>query len=400
MTAQRRATRTIRVGLDARSYDAVVGAGILPSLGQRTFETLGHDAPARAHMARRAFVVSDAGLPPEAAAAALASLSEAGYLAAGEAVAASERDKSIASAERLLVALARTRHERTDPVVALGGGVTGDLAGFVASIYRRGVPVIQCPTTLLAMVDAAVGGKTAVNLELPDSGASGPRLLKNLVGSFHQPSLVLCDVRLLASLPDLHLRAGLAECIKHGLLAADWGDPDLLDWTAASLSAILDRNETYLIELVARNLAVKAAVVASDEREEGGGPGGGRLALNMGHTVAHAIETLPLPRLGRPLLHGEAVALGLIAEAACGERLGATARGTADRIAGLTRAAGLPVSIPGLPPAEEILAGMLDDKKTAGGRLRLALPTGGGRCRIVFDPPETAIRTGIDRIRG
>lgn len=400
MTAQRRAPRTIRVGLNTRPYDVVVGADLLPTLGRRILESLAHDAPARSHLPRRAFVIADANLPREIVATAIASLTEAGYLTTGETVAATEQNKSIAAAERLLLSLARTRHERTDPVIALGGGVTGDLAGFVASIYRRGVPVIQCPTTLLAMVDAAVGGKTAVNLHLPATDGTEPRLLKNLVGSFHQPSLVLCDARLLASLPDHHFRAGLAECIKHALLGADWREPDLLDWTTANLPSILDRTETHLIELIARNLAVKAAVVAADEREDGDCPGGGRLALNMGHTIAHAIETLPIPHLGRSLLHGEAVALGLIAEAACGERLGATARGTADRITGLVRAAGLPASMPELPSSEEILAGMLHDKKTAGGRLRLALPTGDGRCRIVFDPPEEAIRAGIDRIRG
>lgn len=400
MPVDRRAMRTIRVELDERSYDVAVGAGLLPTLGARTAAILGHDAnPARAHAARRAFIIYDDALPQGAIDGAAASLADAGYTVAAEGINASERAKSFAAAEGLLVALARSRHERSDPVIGLGGGVTGDLAGFVASIYRRGVPVIQCPSSLLAMVDASVGGKTAVNLGVPGEAGTEPMLLKNLVGTFHQPAMVLCDVRLLATLPDLELRCGLAECIKHGLLAADWRDADLLEWTAASMRAILGRDETYLTELVARNVAVKAAVVAADEREEGVGPGGGRLALNLGHTVAHAIETIELPSLGRSLKHGEAVGLGLLAEAACGERIGATAPGCADRIAAMLADAGLPRSAPNLPPSTAIAARMLDDKKTAGGRMRLALPGGDGRCRIVIDPPPEAVIAGLDRIR-
>lgn len=385
------ATRTITVGLGPRSYDIVVGAGILPTLGRRTSEILGDDLPQRRGIARRAFIVRDTGVPETTLAVALHSLTDAGYQTGTMALTPSEETKTLETAQAILTELARSRHERTDPVIALGGGVTGDVAGFAAAIYRRGVPVVQCPTTLLAMVDASVGGKTGVNLET----AGGP--LKNLVGAFHQPALVVCDVSVLASLPEEEFRCGLAECIKHGLIGADWRDPDLLAWTRASLGPILARDRAHLVELVARNVAVKAAVVMSDERETGDGPGGGRLALNAGHTVAHAIETIPAAG-GRRLKHGDAVAIGLVAEAVMGERLGATAQGTADRLREVLAAAGLPTAAPGLAPTDVVLDRMRDDKKTTGGRIRLALPTGEGRCRVVIDPPEAAVLAGLEAV--
>lgn len=393
------AQRTVTVGLGPRSYDVLIGAGTLPTLGQRVAVVFGHDAPVRRVLPRRAFVVRDAGLPEMHAAAAITSLREAGYQVSTFDLNPSEATKTLVTAQAILAAMARSRHERTDPVIALGGGVVGDVAGFAAAIYRRGVPIVQCPTTLLAMVDSSVGGKTGVNLEVAgeDSDKAGEGgLLKNLVGAFHQPALVLCDVTLLASLPLEELRCGLAECIKHGLIAGDWRDPDLLTWTRASLPPLLDRDPAHLIELVARNVAVKARVVESDERETGDGPGGGRLALNAGHTVGHAIETLDLP--GGPLRHGQAVAIGLVAESLTGERLGITLRGATDRLRDTLAAAGLPTSATGLPPAPVILDRMRDDKKTAGGRMRLPLPTGDGRCRVVIDPPETAVLAGLEGV--
>lgn len=385
-------TRTITVGLGPRSYDVVVGAGILPTLGQRTSAVFGDDLPQRRGALRRAFIVRDTGVPDAAFADASRSLADAGYEARAFPLTPSEETKTLATAQAILAELARSRHERTDPVVALGGGVTGDVAGFAAAVYRRGVPVVQCPTTLLAMVDASVGGKTGVNLE-----AGGGGLLKNLVGAFHQPSLVVCDVSLLATLPEAEFRCGLAECIKHGLIGGDWRDPDLLEWTHSSLGPILAREEAHLVELVARNVALKAAVVMSDERETGDGPGGGRLALNAGHTVAHAIETIPAADGGH-LKHGDAVAIGLIAEAVMGERLGATLRGTADRLRDTLAAAGLPTAAPGLAPTDVVMGRMRDDKKTAGGRLRLPLPSGEGRCRVIIDPPEDAVVAGLEAV--
>src|SRR5262249_55537754 len=157
----------------------------------------------------------------------------------------------------------RHKLERSDLVIALGGGLTGDVAGFAAATYRRGLPIIQCPTTLLAMVDASVGGKTGVNLELTPGD-----LKKNMVGAFHQPSAVIADVNVLTSLPDRTFRAGLAECLKHSMLSADFGDPGLQDWMLAQRDPLLRRVPATLTELVHRNVTVKAAVVGRDEREE------------------------------------------------------------------------------------------------------------------------------------
>ena len=393
--------RVIRVELGERSYDAVVGAGILATAGQRVRDTLargGQRPPARA------FLVTDAGLPSHLVESVESSLTAAGMRVTRTALAASEREKSVANTERLCGEMAEARLERHEPVIALGGGIVGDLAGFAAASYRRGVPVIQCPTTLLSMVDAAVGGKTGANLEVPGLG-----LLKNFVGAFHQPRLVLADVTSLDSLPDRHLRSGLAECLKHALLAADVEPPgvhaaSLLDRTEALLPSILARVHAPLAELVARNIAIKARVVSGDERETSADPSGGRAALNLGHTFGHAIETLPgLSPDGRPehapLHHGEAVGLGLHAAARCAAALGMAPPALGDRVVGLLEIAGLPSKVPGLPPGDDLIARMGHDKKVAGGRIRLILPTEPGRVRVVEGPDESAVLSAWNALR-
>ena len=312
---------------------------------------------------------------------------------------ATETDKSLETVERLLAEVAETNHERRDPVIALGGGIVGDVAGFVAAIYRRGVPVIQCPTTLLSMVDASVGGKTGVNLA--GGGAARGGLKKNFVGAFHQPALVVADVATLDSLPDRELRCGLAECVKHGLIAAAEDGGALLAWIEANLSRIAARDPASLVELVERNVRLKAGIVGRDEREDSDKDV--RAALNLGHTFGHAIETLPgLTPDGdpahAPLHHGEAVALGLVAAARCAEHLGLCERALGDRVVSVLRRIGLPVQVSGLPDSGAVLAAMRHDKKVQGGRLRLVLPTGAG-VRVVDDPDEAAIRTGLAAIR-
>ncbi len=383
--------RRVDVQLGDRSYRVVVGSGILEKLGELTAAAIGRAT-------ERAFLVIDDGVPAEIARRVAASLAQAGFGSITEArVHPAETDKTLRRVEAMLVGLADSRHERGDPVVALGGGVTGDMAGFAAAIYRRGAPVIQCPTTLLAMVDASVGGKTGVNLR-----GNGAELRKNMVGAFHQPRAVIADVATLASLPDRVLRAGLAECLKHGMLSADFGDPGLFDWTTAAIPAILRRDGATLTELVARNVTVKAAVVAGDEREEAGTDG--RALLNLGHTFGHAIETIPglVPvgaPTGEPMQHGEAVALGLMASCVCSERIGLASQETRKRIEAALCAAGLPTSIRGLPPAAEVYAAMEHDKKVRNGRLRLVLPGAPGRCRVVDGPPPAAVLEAIDAIR-
>jgi 3-dehydroquinate synthetase len=393
--------RAVPVRAPSREYEVVVGAGVLRELGARLLKLVARPG--------RTVLVADAGLPAPTVECAERSLADAGFQVSALPLSPSEAHKSLATVSRLLVDMARARLERGEPVVSLGGGIVGDVAGFAAAIYRRGVPVVQCPTTLLAMVDASVGGKTGVNLLVPPEDPSGSALRKNMVGAFHQPHLVLCDVRTLASLPEGDLRAGLAECIKHALIGADWGDPGLLDWTRPNMERVLGRDQAATVELVARNVAIKAAVVAGDEREESP-DSRGRMTLNAGHSVGHAIEPLrcqPVCGAGgghqhepaRLLRHGEAVGLGLVAEAACAEALGAARSGLAGDISQLLSVAGLPIGARGLPPASEVAAAMLHDKKVAGGRLRLAVPTGDGRCRILEDPDQGALLKGIETIR-
>lgn len=377
-----------------RRYDVLVQPGALADLGPRIAAALG----AGAHgVRRRAFMVADAGLPGWLIDAARVSLDAAGFDAHVELVAPSESIKSLDSVSHLLERIIATRHERTDPVIAIGGGIVGDIAGFVASIYRRGVPVIQCPTTLLAMVDASVGGKTGVNLR------AGDTLKKNMVGCFWQPRLVVADPRALASLPDRHLRCGLAECIKHGLISRAT-DPDLFSWTRAALPRVLARDAGVLSQLIERNVRVKASFVAGDEREEAASAEGGRAILNLGHTFGHAIETIPhlsptADAGDAPLHHGEAVALGLVAAAATSAALGLLAREDAESVRAAVDAAGLPSRVAHLPGDDAILAAMSHDKKVAGGRLRLVLLRAIGDACVIEDPPTDAVIAGLRAIR-
>lgn len=239
---------------------------------------------------------------------------------------------------------------RDTAVVALGGGVTGDLAGFVAATFMRGVPYVQVPTSLLAMIDSSVGGKTGVDT----------RHGKNLVGAFHQPRAVVADVTTLDTLPDRELRSGVAEAVKHGAIA----DADYLDWLQRQHDRILRRNSEILVELVRRSVAIKAGVVAEDERERGP-----RAILNFGHTVGHALERVT----SFELTHGEAVAIGMVVEAALGSYLGITERGTADRLRAAIQTLELPTQPPpGIDPASVVEATVLD-KKGRAGAVRLAL---------------------------
>lgn len=239
---------------------------------------------------------------------------------------------------------------RDSVVLALGGGVTGDLAGFVAATYMRGIPAVQLPTTLLAMIDASVGGK--VGVDTPTG--------KNLIGAFHPPRAVVADMEALRTLPAAHLRAGLAEAIKHGAIA----DAGYLRWIDASLPALLTGDAAALGELVVRSVRIKAEVVSSDEREAGP-----RKALNFGHTLGHAVEALS----GYEMLHGEAVALGMVLEAELGERLGVTERGTAEALREILRRASLPTVLPVAFAPAEVVAWTRTDKKARGGIVEYAL---------------------------
>lgn len=384
----------VPVSLGARSYDVIVGAGALAEIGAAVRGRIGG---ARAHL------VADEAIPPDLIEVVQVSLAEAGYAVGRSSVRASESNKVLATAERIVHELATERHERHEPVVALGGGMIGDVAGFAAAIYRRGVPVVQCPTTLLAMVDASVGGKTGVNLQV------GGKLRKNLVGSFWQPALVVADPAALASLPDRALRAGLGECLKHGMISrcpllGDAADADLFDWTVRSEVRARMHDLDVLAEMVDRNVRIKAAVVGADEREASFGPEGGRALLNLGHTFAHAIE--PIPSLSpdgsaqhAPLHHGEAVAYGLIAATAAAEAMGLVDAAAVTQVRVAVERMGLDSRLLHLPDDDELIGAMMHDKKVAGGVLRLVLPDGPGSARIVHDPPRAAVVAGWAQLR-
>jgi 3-dehydroquinate synthase len=260
------------------------------------------------------------------------------------------RETWAALTDRMLAA----RYGRDTTVVALGGGVVGDLAGFVAATYMRGVPVVQAPTTLLAMIDAAIGGKTGV-----DTVAG-----KNLVGAFHAPRAVVIDQMVLASLPIRELRAGAAEALKHGAIA----DAPYFDRCVEVLPALLEAGGTHspaMGRLIAGSIGIKEHIVSQDARE-----GGLRKTLNFGHTVGHAVETLS----GYSLLHGECVAIGMAVESRIAERLRVATPGTAARIESALARTGLPVTVPSDMPSADIVTLTHGDKKRRGARIEYALP--------------------------
>lgn len=387
---------SVPVELADRSYSVVIGQGILDDLGPRALRAL--DRTART--AGKAFIVADSGVPAKVVSGVQRTLARSGFGVEGCVYTPSESAKSLDAAQQILSGVAGTRLERRDVIIALGGGITGDLAGFVAASYRRGIAVIQCPTTLLAMVDASVGGKTGVNIQAAGS------LRKNMVGAFHQPRLVVADVQTLRSLEPRELRCGMAECIKHGLIAAGLGDPGLFDATLKFLAGKGMADPAALVKLVARNVALKAKVVAADEREDAPPSKGGRALLNLGHTFAHALESIKAVRLEGyrkplPIMHGEAVGLGLIAASVCSFVMGLCDNTVPAKVEAAVHAAGLPIRVGGLPSSSKFIELMGHDKKVDGGRLRLVLPFGDapGRARIVQSPAPAAVSLAIDAIR-
>jgi 3-dehydroquinate synthase len=262
-----------------------------------------------------------------------------------------ERSKTRETWSRLTDALLQRELGRDGGIIALGGGVAGDLAGFVAATYMRGLPYIQVPTTLLAMLDASVGGKTGV--DTPQG--------KNLIGAFHPPVAVIADPGTLATLPEREYRGGLAEAVKHGMVA----DREYFKWMEREADRLLRREPAALEHLVGRSVEIKAEVVSGDEREAGR-----RAILNAGHTVAHALERAT----GYQLPHGEAVGLGLVAECELAARLGVAAPALRERVEALLARLGLPTRLPRPVPADAVLAAMASDKKNRAARIRFALP--------------------------
>ncbi len=287
-----------------------------------------------------------------------------------------EASKSLRSVERLCRRLAKARFERDGVIIALGGGVAGDLAGFVAATWLRGVRFIQVATTLLAAVDASVGGKTGVNL------AAG----KNLVGAFHQPQAVIIDVEFLKTLDARDMAAGLAESVKHAVVK----DPAFLSWHEDHADAIVGRDEAVLSDLIARNCEIKAAVVAKDEREAGL-----RAILNHGHTIGHAIEHL----LDYELRHGECVALGMLAENELSCARNWLPRADAERIRALLARLGLPDRLPRSLSAEAVCATCRVDKKVRGAAVNFVLVRALGDPVRVADISDAEIAAAIGTIQ-
>lgn len=360
----------ISVKTAAGYYHAHVGWGGIQRLGALF---------AARHPQGRAFLVSDQNVFAAHGERVLASLAAARVATVHALVPAGEASKSLAEAERLWAWLIAEGAERRDVLVALGGGVVGDLTGFVAATYLRGIDYVQVPTSLLAMVDSSVGGKTAVD---------HPRG-KNLIGVFHPPSLVVADVSTLATLPAREARSGWAEVVKHAMIK----DPILFARLEATAPALLALEPQLLPAVVRRNVWLKARVVAGDERERGE-----RVILNYGHTLGHALEAAS----NYALTHGEAVAIGMAAAADLAVRLGRLSPAAAARQNALLRAFGLPVSPPpGLNlDAERVLATMARDKKVEGGAIRWVLAEDVGRVSVERQVPEEQLRLTLKAVLG
>jgi 3-dehydroquinate synthase len=368
MTTALPTLRRIEVELSANPYPIVIGAASLDLLGEQVH--------ARGFKAgTKVLVVTNPEVNGPYGARALASLAGAGFEASTLVIEAGEDQKTPATVALIHDAAFERRLERSSLIVALGGGVVGDMAGFAAASWLRGIAVVQVPTTLLAMVDAAIGGKTGVN----HPGG------KNLIGAFHQPRLVLIDPDVLATLPAREFRAGMAEVIKYGVI----GDPELFAALEAAPSGLADRQAVgpeLLQTLLERSAAAKAKVVAADERE-----GGLRAILNYGHTLGHVVETLT--GYGT-YLHGEAVGLGMLAAGRLATALGLWSAEEEQRQRGLIAATGLPVEFPSLDP-EAVLACLQGDKKVRDGRVRFVLPTAIGQVVIRDDVGAAVIREAL-----
>lgn len=327
--------------VDAGSYRVVIGAGLRHQFANQIASA------ARAH---RYAVITDTNVAPHYAEALVESLAPLGGISL-HVVPAGETHKTRDEWARLTDELLDAGCGRDTTIVALGGGVVGDLAGFVAATFMRGVPVVQCPTSLLAMIDASIGGKTGVDT------AAG----KNLVGAFHPPAIVLADVDTLRTLPETHRRAGLAEAIKHGVAA----DAGYLERLGADLPALLGGDRAATLHCVTRSVEIKSEVVTSDTHERGR-----RKILNFGHTLGHAVEQVS----GYALLHGEAVAIGMVLEARLAERMKIAERGTTDIIHRMVAQAGLPTKPPASLAAGDIVRATRLDKKARAGAVEYALP--------------------------
>ncbi|MEO3389272.1 3-dehydroquinate synthase [Mesorhizobium sp. CAU 1741] len=365
MTEKNQTPRIVRVDLAQRGYDILIGSGLVGRAGSEIAGRL---------PGVRAAVVTDANLAAQHAPALLASLDAAGIDATQIVVAPGERSKGFDTLQQVVDGVLAARLERGDAVIALGGGVVGDLAGFVAGIVRRGMKFIQMPTSLLAQVDSSVGGKTGINT------AHG----KNLVGVFQQPSVVLADVDVLDTLPQREFRAGYAEVVKYGLIDR----PDFFQWLEANWRDVFSGGFART-HAIAESCQAKADMVVRDEFEAGD-----RALLNLGHTFGHALEAATEYDSAR-LVHGEGVAIGMALAHRFSSRQNLASPDDAVRVEAHLREVGLPTSmrqIPGeIPGAERLLDYIAQDKKVSRGALTFILTHGIGRAFVARDVPSSEV---------
>jgi 3-dehydroquinate synthase len=362
----------IRVALGARSYDVLIGRGLLARGASLIDERLGSPKCA---------IVTDRNVAQHHLADLEAALRAHGLFAGSEILSPGEPSKAFASLARLSERLLEMGLERRDLVIALGGGVIGDLAGFAASILRRGIRFVQIPTTLLAQVDSSVGGKTGINT--PQG--------KNLIGAFHQPSLVLADLDALDTLPARQFRAGYAEMAKYALL----GDAEFFTWLERNWQAVFARDTTPLAHAIAVSVQGKADIVARDETETGD-----RMLLNLGHTFGHALEAWA--GFSDRLLHGEAIAIGIVLAHRFSGELGLIAADAAERARAHLAAVGLPTAIADIPGSDRpsvdaLMEIMKQDKKVSAGRLTFILTRGIGQAFVARDVADAQVREFLTR---
>jgi 3-dehydroquinate synthase len=360
---------TITVELPHQSYEIAIAPGALDQLGKSISGLLG----------KKALVVSNPNLFRHYGQRVTSALKLAGFEVAHCTLPAGERFKTLASVQKIYDAALENRLERSSVLVALGGGVIGDMTGFAAATWLRGISVVQVPTTLLAMVDAAIGGKTGVNH--PQG--------KNLIGAFHQPSLVLIDPHVLKTLPARELRAGMAEVIKYGVIL----DAELFEVLEQSprLNHLRYLSEELLPIILSRSCQAKAHVVSKDEKESGL-----REILNYGHTIGHALESLTGYRL---VNHGEAVAIGMVASGELAVALQLWDKAAAQRQLALIEKAGLPTRLPVGLAIDVILTLLQTDKKVQAGRVRFVLPTQIGAATVTDQVPTDAIQTVLEQMQ-
>jgi shikimate kinase/3-dehydroquinate synthase len=357
--------KQVKVQLSQTSYNVLIGANLLTRAGALMTSSIPQ---------KRCCIITDETVAGLHLPVLEQSLSDAGISYDTIIVRPGEASKGFETWTSLVEELLARKVDRHTAVVALGGGVVGDLAGFAAAVTLRGLPFVQIPTTLLAQVDSSVGGKTGIN----------SRHGKNLIGAFHQPRLVLADIGVLASLPTRERLAGYAEIVKAGLIA----DHNLYEWCESNAEPLLEGNAKTLAEAIERAVEFKANVVGSDEREEK--VSNGRALLNLGHTFAHALEAET--GYGGDLLHGEAVAIGIVLAMELSVLLGFCTREDTDRVAKHLAAVALPIRIPNLP-IENLLAHMKQDKKMRDGKLTFVLMRGIGQAFTFGDVSEDAVRS-------